>query len=156
MGQNKIDKEKEKSFDEIFYSEGLSAWYNTKLERDKSIFFVSAGALAVLLAFTGKVQELSFFCKIIFLISLLLFVYCVLKALEIFYTNAEHIRIIISNKENEKDRKASEKNLANKQDHLYKSLQCAIIVAGTLLVSIVLNDELQMVWNYIILSIESK
>ena len=151
--KNKIDKEKEKSFEEIFYSEGLSAWYSTKLERDKSIFFVSSGALAVLLAFAGQVSELSFFHKFIFFISLCFFVYCVLRALEIFYINAEHIRIVITNKESIE---ASEKKLAKKQDHLYKSLWWAIIFSATLLVSIVFSKDLQTLWNYITLSAGAK
>jgi len=85
-----------------FYAAKANAWFNTKLEYDKSLLVLSAGAIGLLITLltTGSVKTVTLL--FLFGIAIFSFVVCLCAVLDIFLRNAKHLESLISGK-NEND-----------------------------------------------------
>ncbi len=81
-----------------YYTESVAAWYQTKLERDKSILTISAGAIGLMITLscsflTGKTFNWAVF--ILFLVSTIFFAVTIVCSIVIFNKNAGYIECIL-------------------------------------------------------------
>jgi len=85
-----------------FYAAKANAWFNTKLEYDKSLLVLSAGAIGLLITLltTGSVKTVTLL--FLFSVAILSFVVCLVAVLAIFLRNAKHLESLIAGK-NEND-----------------------------------------------------
>ena len=97
-----IEKEKKDLEDIEFYSNSVNAWFNTKLERDKSILAISAGGLGLLITLltafgVNNVTEL-----VIYFLAILCFMVAIILMVIIFNRNASYLSKLNEGKD-EKD-----------------------------------------------------
>ena len=85
----------EKKSKEIFYEVTISAWYNTKLEHDKSLLILSGGAIGLLITFMMNFN-FDLFSFILFVTANLSFTVCLFSILTIFFNNANYIENLIN------------------------------------------------------------
>lgn len=85
-----------------FYAAKANAWFNTKLEYDKSLLVLSAGAIGLLITLltTGGVKTVTLF--FLFGVAIFSFLVCLGAVLAIFIRNAKHLESLIAGK-NEND-----------------------------------------------------
>lgn len=78
-----------------FYSAKVNAWFNTKLEYDKSLLVLSAGAIGLLITLltTTSVGSSTLLC--IFVVAIVCFLLCIIFILFIFTWNAKHLEELI-------------------------------------------------------------
>ena len=81
-----------------FYAAKANAWFSTKLEYDKSLLFLSAGAIALLVTLLTTVGVNSILSLFIFTGAVSSFVICLFSLLAIFNGNAKHLEMLISGK----------------------------------------------------------
>ena len=81
-----------------FYAASANAWFNTKLEYDKSLLVLSAGAIGLLITLLTTVGVSSFTLLVVFFASIVSFVVCLITVLAIFFRNAKHLEELISGK----------------------------------------------------------
>lgn len=81
-----------------YYAATANAWYNTKLEYDKSLLVLSAGAIGLLITLltTGSVKTVTLL--FLFGVAILSFVVCLGAVLSIFLRNAKHLESLIAGK----------------------------------------------------------
>lgn len=81
-----------------YYTESVAAWYQTKLERDKSILTISAGTIGLMItlscSFLGD-NSFSWAAFILFLISTIFFAVTIVCSIIIFNKNADYIEHVI-------------------------------------------------------------
>jgi hypothetical protein len=82
-----------------FYSAKVNAWFNTKLEYDKSLLVLSAGAIGLLVTLLSSVGVKTIPLLFLFGIALFCFIICLGCVLAIFLQNARHLEDLISGKE---------------------------------------------------------
>ena len=83
------DVEKNKYIE--FYSQSYASFYNTTMEKDKSILAVSAGGIGFLITLINFSKEIKIFEYIVFLFASLSFVMAIFTIIHIFGKNAEYI-----------------------------------------------------------------
>ena len=94
-----VDKEEYEAKDKAFYSAMLSAWLNTKLERDKQLLGLSVTAIGLLVTLLRTVGASSFSQVILFGLALFAFLITVISAIHILDKNATHIEEMLSDSE---------------------------------------------------------
>jgi hypothetical protein len=73
-----------------FFSQGVAAWFNTALERDKSLLTLSIAGLGVLLALMPTAVN-SITALILYYLSAFALLICVFSVLLVFQRNKKHI-----------------------------------------------------------------
>ena len=81
-----------------FYAAKANAWFNTKLEYDKSLLILSAGAIGLLITLLTTVGVKSITLLLIFIVAIISFIICLIAILGIFSRNAKHLEDLIQNK----------------------------------------------------------
>ncbi len=81
-----------------FYAAKANAWFNTKLEYDKSILILSAGAIGLLITLLTTVGVKSITLLILFIATLFSFIVCLISILAIFLRNAKYLELLIKGK----------------------------------------------------------
>lgn len=81
-----------------YYAAKANAWFNTKLEYDKSLLVLSAGAIGLLITLLTTVGVSSFSLLVVFFASIISFIVCLIAVLAIFSRNAKHLEELISGK----------------------------------------------------------
>jgi len=89
-----IEKEKEI----VFYSASVNAWFNTKMEYDKSILVLSASAIGLLITLLTTIGFSTNIQLGLFITALICFIICIISILLIFTLNAKYIANLIHNK----------------------------------------------------------
>lgn len=84
-----------------FYSQSVNAWFNTRLEHDKSLLYLSSGAIGLLLTLLVTRGIASNIILILYIISLACFIICLIAVLVIFQRNATHLEDVINGKDSE-------------------------------------------------------
>ena len=80
-----------------FNSQSYASFYNTKLEKDKSILTLSVAGLGFLITFTNFAEKLGVFSYVIFLLSALAYLICIFNVITIFDKNALYIIEVTTN-----------------------------------------------------------
>lgn len=83
-----------------FYSQGVAAWFNTALERDKSLLTLSIAGLGFLLASMPTAVN-SITALILYYLAALALLVCVLSVLLIFQRNKKHIQDVFNGATND-------------------------------------------------------
>ena len=78
-----------------FYSQGVAAWFNTALERDKSLLTLSIAGLGLLLALMPTAVN-SIAALILYYLAAFALLVCVLSVLLIFQRNKKHIQDVFN------------------------------------------------------------
>lgn len=101
---NELDDLEKKKYVE-FYSQSYASFYNTTMEKDKSILTVSAGGIGFLITLINFSKRIEIFEYIIFLFASLAFILSILVIIHIFGKNAEYIISLTTESDNcdEKD-----------------------------------------------------
>ena len=86
------DKKKE------YYAAQANAWFNTRLEYDKSLLVLSAGAIGLLVTLLTTVGVETFTLLYIYIGSLICFIICLFSVLTIFFWNSKHLEDLIAGK----------------------------------------------------------
>lgn len=81
-----------------YYAAKANAWFNTKLEYDKSLLVLSAGAIGLLVTLLTTVGVNSFALLFVFFAATISFVVCLVAVLAIFKCNAKHLEELIAGK----------------------------------------------------------
>jgi len=81
-----------------YYAAKANAWFNTKLEYDKSLLVLSAGAIGLLVTLLTTVGVNSFALLFVFFAATISFVVCLVAVLAIFSRNAKHLEELIAGK----------------------------------------------------------
>lgn len=81
-----------------YYAAKANAWFNTKLEYDKSLLVLSAGAIGLLVTLLTTVGVNSFALLFVFFAATISFVVCLVAVLAIFLRNAKHLEELIAGK----------------------------------------------------------
>lgn len=81
-----------------YYAAKANAWFNTKLEYDKSLLVLSAGAVGLLVTLLTTVGVNSFALLFVFFAATISFVVCLFAVLAIFSRNAKHLEELIAGK----------------------------------------------------------
>lgn len=79
-----------------YYAAKANAWFNTKLEYDKSLLVLSAGAIGLLVTLLTTVGVNSFVLLFVFFAAIISFVVCLFTILAIFLRNAKHLEELIA------------------------------------------------------------
>lgn len=74
-----------------FYSQSYASFYNTTMEKDKSILAVSAGGIGFLITLINFSKEIEIYEYIVFLFASLSFILAIFTIIHIFGKNAEYI-----------------------------------------------------------------
>lgn len=101
------EKGNETEEDEVFRSAAISGWIQTKMERDKSLLYLSSGAIGLLVSFLQFPTKIDSSSSIFYYIAFGFFLICIACVLRIFGQNAEYIESELTEKEykNEKQLK---------------------------------------------------
>lgn len=83
------DLEKSKCVE--FYSQSYASFYNTTMEKDKSILTVSAGGIGFLITILTISKEITLAEYILFLVAALSFIVAIFIIIQIFGKNADYI-----------------------------------------------------------------
>lgn len=92
---NNINEEKEVQY----YSAGVNAWFNTKLEHDKSILMLSSGGIGLLVTLLTAVGVTSVELFLLYLIAISAFILSLISVLYIFKINATHLEKVLNEQE---------------------------------------------------------
>lgn len=74
-----------------FNAATLSAWYATKLERDKHLFSISSVGLGLLITLATAIGFSSIYAVIMFCLAVFTFLVCICAVLWIFNANGDHL-----------------------------------------------------------------
>jgi hypothetical protein len=78
-----------------YYSAGVSAWYNTSLEYDKSLFTLSGGGVGLLITPLITVGVKSGSLLLVYVAALAAFLTCLVILLVVFRLNRKHLELAI-------------------------------------------------------------
>lgn len=87
--------------EKAFYSAMISAWFNTKLERDKQLLGLSVTAIGLLVTLLRTVGVTNFLQIIFFGFALFAFLITVISVIWILDKNSTHIERVLSGSETE-------------------------------------------------------
>lgn len=92
MAEEQGSQQSEKSPEEVaFYAGMVAAWFNSKLERDKSLLTLSAGGIGLLITLLTSFGVSSSLALIIYMLAMLCFVVSAVSAIFIFEQNTKHL-----------------------------------------------------------------
>ena len=87
-----MEKKEKKDLEDVeFYSNSVNAWFNTKLERDKSILAISAGGLGLLITLLTAFDVNNITELVIYFIAILCFMLAIILMVIIFNRNASYL-----------------------------------------------------------------
>lgn len=92
------DKELNRGKQVEFYSAKAHAWFNTRLEYDKSLLVLSAGAIGLLITLLTTIGVHSLTELLVFIASIICFIVCLISLLVIFSRNSTYLENLISGK----------------------------------------------------------
>jgi len=92
MSPEEIRQDKEVEF----YAAGITAWYNTSLEHDKSVFVLSAGGIGLLITLLTTVGVNSACLLGLYIVAIFCFLASLCILLVIFRRNRTHIEQVLS------------------------------------------------------------
>jgi hypothetical protein len=78
-----------------FYAAGLNAWYNTRLEHDKSLLTLSAGGIGLIITLLTTIGVTSSEALVLNIVAILCFLICLFSILAIFKKNSSHLERVI-------------------------------------------------------------
>ncbi len=78
-----------------YYAAGVSAWYNTSLEYDKSLFTLSGGGVGLLITPLITLGVKSGFLLLLYVAALFAFLTCLVILLAVFRLNRKHLELAI-------------------------------------------------------------
>jgi len=81
-----------------YYAAMTNAWFKTKFEYDKSLLFLSAGSIGLLITLLTAVGVQSLTLLTIYIISLISFITCIGYILAIFLRNGKYLEDVIAGK----------------------------------------------------------
>jgi len=96
-----LNKEDYEAKDRAFYSAMISAWLNTKLERDKQLLTLSTSAIGLLVTLLRTVGVSNFSQVLFFGAALIAFLFTVISVIWILGKNANHIEEMLNGSETE-------------------------------------------------------
>jgi predicted outer membrane lipoprotein len=100
--QAKKAEEEHKKQQLAHYAATVTAWFNTKMEHDKSLLTLSSAAIGVLVTLVTKFTIQSYAAMSLFVAALACFVICVIAVLAIYKRNSTHlVNLIHSDEEND-------------------------------------------------------
>jgi hypothetical protein len=79
-----------------FYAAKANAWFNTRLEYDRSLLVLSAGGIGLLVTLLTTVGVDEVVLLLIFAFAIFSFIVCLLSVLYIFLRNAKHLEDLIA------------------------------------------------------------
>lgn len=94
--ETKEERELREKKDVAYYQVGLTAWYNTALERDKSLLTLSTAGIGLLITLAKTQGISSAEALILHIIAMLSFLICLTCVLVIFKENKKHIEKVIN------------------------------------------------------------
>jgi hypothetical protein len=77
------------------YTATVTAWFNTRMEHDKSLLTLSTAAIGVLIAFASKVTLRSLASLILYIAALASFILCLAIVLWIYRQNSKHLENLV-------------------------------------------------------------
>ena len=77
------------------YAATVTAWFNTRMEHDKSLLTLSTAAIGVLVALASKITLSSITLLILYVVALLSFILCLATVLGIYRHNSKHLEDLI-------------------------------------------------------------
>jgi energy-converting hydrogenase Eha subunit E len=89
----KTEEEKEVQY----YSALVNAWFTTKLEKDKTLITLSAGAIGLLVTLITTVGTSNLFVLISFILAILCFITCTISLIYVFDRNAIYLEKLKDN-----------------------------------------------------------
>ena len=78
-----------------YYSAIINGWINTKFERDRSLLTLSTGGIGLLITLLTTVGVVSLYQKILYSVSLILFLVCVICVITIYGRNAKYLARVV-------------------------------------------------------------
>jgi hypothetical protein len=78
-----------------FYAAGVTTWYNTRLEHDKSLLALSAGGIGLLITLLTTIGVSSAEGLVLHLLAMFSFLLCLGAILIIFKKNSKHIEDVL-------------------------------------------------------------
>ena len=90
-----MSKGEERNKDTEFYAATVTAWFETKLELDKSLITLATGGIGVLVTLVSTVGVRSAESLVLYISAIISFVFCVGTVLWIFRRNATHLQAVI-------------------------------------------------------------
>jgi hypothetical protein len=96
-----LNKEDYEAKEKVFYGAMISAWLNTKLERDKQLLGLSVTAVGLLVTLLRTVGVSDIEELILFSLAMLAFLVTIISVIYILGENAEHIEKMIDKSESE-------------------------------------------------------
>jgi len=116
-----------------FYSQSYASFYNTTMEKDKSILAVSAGGIGFLITLINFSKEIEIFEYIVFLFAALSFIVAIFTIIHIFGKNAEYI-IALTTESNDCDEKECKLKILDKiaTYAFYSGVALSLILGVTL------------------------
>jgi len=82
-----------------FYAASVEAWFNTRIEHDKSLLTLSAGGIGLLITLLTTVGASSLQTLLLYGFAILFFLVCIISILFIFKRNSDHLVRVIQGKE---------------------------------------------------------
>ncbi len=79
-----------------YYSALLSAWIDTRMERDKTLISLSAAGIALLVTLLTTVGAPNLFVLLLYVIAFVSFASCLGSGIKVFRENSDHIRELIN------------------------------------------------------------
>jgi hypothetical protein len=81
------------------YTATVTAWFNTRMEHDKSLLTLSTAAIGVLIALASKITLISLASLILYSAALLSFILCLAAVLWIYRRNSKHLENMLQSDE---------------------------------------------------------
>jgi uncharacterized protein (DUF4415 family) len=100
-GMQSSDKEDYEAKEKAFYNAMISAWLNTRLERDKQLLGLSVTAIGLLVTLLRTVGVSNYSQVVFFGLALLAFMITVFSVIYILGENSTHIEKVLENSETE-------------------------------------------------------
>jgi len=86
-----------------YYAANCNAWFNTKLERDKTLITLSTGAIGLLVTLITTVGTSELFILVSYIFAIILFMTCSVSVIIILDKNAKHIEASLKNRNETND-----------------------------------------------------
>jgi predicted ferric reductase len=81
------------------YAASVTAWFNTRMEHDKSLLTLSTAAIGVLVTLAPKLTLTCSASLVVYAAALLSFISCLVIVLWIFKRNCQHLEKMVHNEE---------------------------------------------------------
>jgi hypothetical protein len=109
-----------------FVSQAYASYYNTTMEKDKSILTLSVAGLGFLITFINLSSQLGLFEYFIFIFAALSYLISIFSIITIFEKNADHIVAVVTDSD-DSDRSGNELKKYDKR--AIRSFYCGIVIS---------------------------